>query len=89
MPARYHWLSDNVKSFVEEPHSAICSQRREQSALDLTARESAENRKATLDLVRDGPSHLVGLQDSAASSISMPQSPILSPNSPCLGAMSF
>src|SRR5689334_21266088 len=21
---RYHWLSDNVKSFVEEPHDAIC-----------------------------------------------------------------
>lgn len=55
---RYHWLSDNVKSFVEEPHAAICSERREQSALDLTARESEENRKATLDLVNDGPSHL-------------------------------
>lgn len=57
---RYHWLSDNLKSFVEEPHSAICSQRREQSALDLTAHESEENRKATLDLVRDGPSHFAG-----------------------------
>lgn len=55
---RYHWLSNNVKSFIEEPHAAICSQRREQSALDLTARESDENRKATLDLVKDGPSHL-------------------------------
>lgn len=55
---RYHWLSDNVESFVEEPHSAIFSQRREQSALDLTARESHDNRKATLDLVRDGLSHL-------------------------------
>lgn len=55
---RYHWLSNNVKSFIEEPHAAICSERREQSALDLTARESDENRKATLDLVKDGPSHL-------------------------------
>jgi hypothetical protein len=55
---RYHWLSDRVKSFVEEPHSAICSQRQEQTVLDLTARESAENRKATLDLVKDGPAHL-------------------------------
>lgn len=55
---RYHWLSDKVESFVEEPHSAICSQRQEPSVLDLTAAESRENRKATLDLVRDGPSHL-------------------------------
>lgn len=54
---RYHWLSDRVKSFVEEPHSAICSQRQEQTVLDLTAAESRENRKATLDIVRDGPSH--------------------------------
>jgi hypothetical protein len=61
---RYHWLSDNVKSFVEEPHSAICSQRQEQSVLDLTAAESRENRKATLDLVRDGPSHLQSAQRS-------------------------
>lgn len=55
---RYHWLSDRVKSFVEEPHSAICSQRQEQTVLDLTASESRENRKATLDIVKDGPSHL-------------------------------
>ena len=55
---RYHWLSDRVKSFVAEPHNAICSERQEQTVLDLTARESEENRKATLDIVRDGPSHI-------------------------------
>jgi hypothetical protein len=61
---RYHWLSDGVRSFVEEPHSAICAERREESVLDLTAAESKENRKATLDLVRDGPSHLLSAQRS-------------------------
>ena len=55
---RYHWLSDRLESFVEEPHNAICSQRQEQTVLDLTAEESRENRKATLDIVKDGPSHL-------------------------------
>lgn len=55
---RYHWLSDRVKCFVEEPHSAICSQRHEEIVLDLTAAESRENQKATLDLVRDGQSHI-------------------------------
>ena len=55
---RYHWLSHRLESFVEEPHNAICSQRQEPAVLDLTAVESRENRKATLDIVRDGPSHL-------------------------------
>jgi uncharacterized protein len=41
-----------------KPHNAICSQRQEQNVLDLTASESRENRKVTLDIVRDGPSHL-------------------------------
>lgn len=61
---RYHWLSEGVKSFVEEPHSAICTQRQEQSVLDLTSRDSEENRRATLDLVKDGPSHLRSAQRS-------------------------
>jgi hypothetical protein len=56
---RYHWLSDRVASFVEEPHSAICAQERRSSVLDLTAIESRENREVTLDLVRDGPSHFL------------------------------
>jgi len=61
---RYHWLSEGVKSFVEEPHSAICTQRQERSVLDLTSRDSEENRRATLDLVKDGPSHLRSAQRS-------------------------
>ncbi|MCJ7445588.1 MAG: DUF763 domain-containing protein [Methanotrichaceae archaeon] len=61
---RYHWLSDTARSFVEEPHSAICCQMREQSVLDMTAKISEENRNATLDLIKDGPSHLFNLQRS-------------------------
>jgi hypothetical protein len=61
---RYHWLSDRVESFVDEPHSAICTQRQERSVLDLTSRDSEENRRATLDLVKDGPSHLRSAQRS-------------------------
>ena len=55
---RYHWLSDNVISFVEEPHSGISADRLEESVLDMTARNSAETRKASLDLVKDDPSHI-------------------------------
>jgi hypothetical protein len=58
---RYHWLSEGVRSFVEEPHSGIASDRREQSVLDMTARESEEARKTSLDLVLDDPQRLSGL----------------------------
>jgi len=48
---RYHWLSDSVKDFVEEPHTGICTDRMEQSVLDMTAKQSRESRKASVDLV--------------------------------------
>jgi len=52
---RYHWLSDSVKSFVEEPHSAICSDKKEKSVLDMTAKISEDARKASLNIVNDNP----------------------------------
>jgi len=55
---RYHWLSSKVKSFVSEPHSGICSEKREKKVLDMTAKESENVRKISVDLVNDGPDHL-------------------------------
>lgn len=55
---RYHWLSDNIISFVEEPHNAICCDNKSMETLNLTAKESEEARKVSLDLVKDNPSHL-------------------------------
>jgi len=55
---RYHWLSDGVHSFVEEPHSGIAADREEQAVLDMTARESEEARTVGLDVVRDDPTRL-------------------------------
>ncbi|MEA2053916.1 MAG: DUF763 domain-containing protein [Candidatus Thermoplasmatota archaeon] len=53
---RYHWLSDNVKSFVEEPHDAILGRGGE--VMDMTARESKDARDISVDLVNDDPRHL-------------------------------
>lgn len=50
---RYHWLSENIHSFVEEPHSGIIGERKEEVVLDMTAHESEETRKVSVDLVRD------------------------------------
>jgi hypothetical protein len=56
---RYHWLSSGIRNFVEEPHSGIAGDRREEVVLDMTARESEETRRASVDLVRDDPKHLM------------------------------
>ena len=55
---RYHWLSDRVTSFVEEPQAAICDDVRLEQVLDLTAEKSEEARKTSVDLVKDNPLHL-------------------------------
>lgn len=62
---RYHWLSEGVRCFVEEPHSGIASDRREQTVLDMTARDSDQARKASLDLVRDEATRLRALVQEA------------------------
>jgi len=54
---RYHWLSDKVTTFVEEPHSGIVSDHMEQPVLNMTAHESEASRKASLDIVRDSPNN--------------------------------
>ena len=48
---RYHWHSKNVKDLVCEPHSAIASQIKIKSVLDLTAKASGKNREISKELV--------------------------------------
>ncbi|MBM3199295.1 DUF763 domain-containing protein [Candidatus Woesearchaeota archaeon] len=55
---RYHWLSDNVRTFIEEPHNAICCDKKEENVLDLTSKQSKDTRDTSLDLVKDNPKHL-------------------------------
>jgi len=54
---RYHWLSEKVKSFVVEPHLAICCDYKGR-ALNMVANESEECRKASVDLVKESPNTL-------------------------------
>jgi hypothetical protein len=49
---RYHWLFSSLKDFVEEPHTAICTEKRS-TALDLTAKESKTTRDSNVELVTD------------------------------------
>lgn len=54
---RYHWIDENVKSFVNEPHLAIVGFK-EKNVLNMVAKESEESRKACVDIVKDNPSKL-------------------------------
>jgi len=55
---RYHWLGEGLTSLVEEPHSGIIGVSKHDNVLNLTARESRENRKASLDIVNEHPQRL-------------------------------
>ncbi|BDG06064.1 DUF763 domain-containing protein [Anaeromyxobacter oryzae] len=55
---RYHWLSEGLRSFVEEPHAAI-EGRPGGTIVNLTDRRAAAARAAQLDLVRGGPDRVV------------------------------
>lgn len=54
MARRYHWLSDNVRSYVSEPHAAICCDA-PAPTLNLVADESAEVRTASATLAAAKP----------------------------------
>ncbi|MEM2320458.1 MAG: DUF763 domain-containing protein [Candidatus Bathyarchaeia archaeon] len=60
---RYHWLSDHVENFVVEPHSAIVGDVRRPLALDMTAKESEECRKTSVDLAKERPQRVTRLLD--------------------------
>jgi len=49
---RYHWLSEGVRSFVEEPHAAI-EGRPGSAILNLTDRRARASREASLELSRE------------------------------------
>lgn len=71
---RYHWLSEDIESFVEEPHSGICSDRLEKKTLDMTSGKSEEARNISVDLVKDNPEHLFQyLREGKQKTLVMPQ----------------
>ncbi len=55
---RYHWLSDQVNSFVVEPHTGIVGDRRREIVLDMTAKESEDCRRTSTDLAKEKPERI-------------------------------
>ncbi len=56
---RYHWLSSETKCFFEEPHTGICCDQISEETLDMTSKKSDRSRELSVDLVNDGPKHLM------------------------------
>jgi len=54
MARRYHWLSDHVESYVNEPHAAICSEI-VSATLNLVAADSREVRSASAQVAAQKP----------------------------------
>lgn len=63
---RYHWLSENTKCFVEEPHNAIVGDAKRERALNMVAKESEAARKASVDLSKEPTRKLMNLIQSTA-----------------------
>jgi len=54
MARRYHWLSEHVASFVDEPHDAICCDARSET-LNLVAHENEGIRQASVEIAAQPP----------------------------------
>jgi len=52
---RYHWLSEDVKSFIVEPHKAIVGDIKRDVALDMTSHESEGCRRTSVDIAKENP----------------------------------
>ena len=55
---RYHWNSDNVKSFVEEPHTAICGENQGE-ILNLVDKLAQPSQQAILNITRENPEKML------------------------------
>src|SRR5436305_10561895 len=52
MARRYHWHSQNVRSFVEEPHTAVCGIN-QGLILNLTASEASSARNGIMNITKE------------------------------------
>ena len=68
---RYHWLSESVTSFVNEPHEAICSDLTAPT-LNLVAAEHEPLRSASVELASGSPERVIGLVRRAGAALKSP-----------------
>jgi len=52
---RYHWLSEGLDSFVDDPHAAIAGMPHETNIINLADHRAKQSRDAQVELVNAGP----------------------------------
>ena len=55
---RYHWCSENVKDFCNEPHTAVTGENRGK-ILNLTAKDADTTKKAILEISHENPDKVI------------------------------
>ena len=55
---RYHWHSENIRSFVEEPHTGVCGIN-QGKILNLTAKEASPTRDCMMLLTKEKPELMI------------------------------
>ncbi len=55
---RYHWCSTNVRSFVEEPHTAVVGDNKGK-ILNLTDSKAEDSRSSILEMSRENPERII------------------------------
>jgi hypothetical protein len=68
---RYHWISDRVASFVDEPHEAVCCDARGDT-LNLVAHENDPVRRASAELSAQRPEATLAALQQMPASLVMP-----------------
>lgn len=55
---RYHWMNTDIDNFLNNPHTGIECDKKEDETLDMSSKDSKEVQKISVDLINDNPEHL-------------------------------
>ncbi len=55
---RYHWMNTDMDNFLNDPHTGIECDKKQEETLNMSAKDSSEVQKISVDLINDNPEHL-------------------------------
>lgn len=69
---RYHWMSFDLKNFINDPHKAICCDLRQNSILNMVAKESKTARETSVLISQEKPEKIIK-EINSIQSLNMPK----------------
>jgi hypothetical protein len=55
---RYHWSSEETRSFIDEPHTGLISGQVSNESLDMTSKLSDDCRRVSVDIIKEDPARV-------------------------------